>query len=77
VLRYSREVAFAAADIYAAAAEKRGAWDARTEASVVDVLLRGDVGEACSPGHGHSVGAAPSGWVSSSGMPDLVSRPAR
>lgn len=46
VLRYSREVAFAAADVYAAAAEERGAWDARTEASVVDALLRGDVGEA-------------------------------
>jgi hypothetical protein len=46
VLRYSREVAFAAAEVYAAAAEERGAWDARTEASVVDALLRGDVGEA-------------------------------
>ena len=45
VLRYSREVAFAAAEVYAAAAEERGAWDARTEASVVDSLLRGDVGE--------------------------------
>jgi hypothetical protein len=46
VLRYSREVAFAAAEVYAAAAEERGAWDARTEASVVDALLRGDVSEA-------------------------------
>jgi hypothetical protein len=46
VLRYSREVAFAAAEVYAAAAEERGAWDARTEAGVVDALLRGDVGEA-------------------------------
>jgi hypothetical protein len=46
VLRYSREVAFAAAEIYAAAAEERGAWDARTEASVVDALLRGDASEA-------------------------------
>jgi hypothetical protein len=46
VLRYSREVAFAAAEVYAAAAEERGAWDARTEASVVDALLRNDVGEA-------------------------------
>ena len=46
VLRYSREIAFAAAEVYAVAAEERGAWDARTEASVVDSLLRGDVGEA-------------------------------
>lgn len=46
VLRYSREVAFAAAEVYAAAAEERGAWDARSEASVVDALLRGDVDDA-------------------------------
>src|SRR4051794_5656326 len=46
VLRYSREVAFAAAEIYAAAAEERGAWDARTEASVVDALVRGEVNAA-------------------------------
>ena len=45
VLRYSREIAFAAADVYAAAAESRGAWDARVEASVVDALVRGHVGE--------------------------------
>jgi hypothetical protein len=42
VLRYSREVAFAAAEVYAQAAEARGAWDARLEALVVDALLRGD-----------------------------------
>ena len=46
VLRYSREVAFAAAEVYAAAAEERGAWDARTEAGVVDALVRGEVNEA-------------------------------
>jgi hypothetical protein len=45
VLRYSRELAFAAADVYAAAAEARGAWDARVEAGVVDALVRGHVGE--------------------------------
>ena len=45
VLRYSREVAFAAAEVYAAAAEARGAWDARVEAGVVDALVRGEVGE--------------------------------
>ncbi|GAA4365193.1 PucR family transcriptional regulator [Paeniglutamicibacter cryotolerans] len=42
VLRYSREVAFAAADVYARAAESRGAWDSRLEALVVDAVLRGE-----------------------------------
>ena len=41
VLRYSREIAFAAARVYAGVAEIRGAWDARLEALVVDVLVRG------------------------------------
>jgi DNA-binding PucR family transcriptional regulator len=45
VLRYSREIAFAAAQVYAQAAEARGAWDARLEALVVDALLRGDADE--------------------------------
>jgi len=36
LLRYSREIAFAAAGVYAAAAETRGSWDARVEAAVVD-----------------------------------------
>jgi hypothetical protein len=45
VLRYSREIAFAAADVYASAAESRGAWDARVEAGVVDALVRGHAGE--------------------------------
>jgi DNA-binding PucR family transcriptional regulator len=42
VLRYSREVAFSAALLYAEAAEQRGAWDARLEALLVDALLRGE-----------------------------------
>ncbi|MGI8698660.1 MAG: PucR family transcriptional regulator [Mycobacteriales bacterium] len=46
VLRYSREVAFAAAQVYAQAAEERGAWDARLEALVVDALLRGESDDA-------------------------------
>jgi hypothetical protein len=45
VLRYSRDVAFAAAEVYARAAETRGAWDARLEALVVDSVLRGDQGD--------------------------------
>jgi DNA-binding PucR family transcriptional regulator len=44
ILRYSREFAFATAEVYARAAEMRGSWDARLEALVVDALIRGDVG---------------------------------
>jgi hypothetical protein len=40
VLIFSRDVAFAAAEVYARAAEQRGAWDARLEALVVDHILR-------------------------------------
>lgn len=46
ILRYSREVAFAAARVYARAAEIRGAWDARLEAMVVDAIVRGDADES-------------------------------
>ncbi len=46
VLRFSREVAFAAAGVYAQTAELRGAWDARLEALVVDAVLRGETDEA-------------------------------
>lgn len=42
ILLYSREVAFAAADVYARAAEARGLWDARLEALVVDSILTGE-----------------------------------
>jgi len=42
MLRYSREIAFAAATLYARAAEERGAWDARLEALVVDAVLRNE-----------------------------------
>jgi hypothetical protein len=46
VLRYSREVAFAAALVYAGAAEARGAWDARLESLVVDAVLRGEADDS-------------------------------
>src|SRR4051812_29443763 len=62
-LRYSREVAFEAARIYARAAEARGAWDARLEALVVDALVRGEGDDALRSR------AAALGWVAS----DLVS----
>ena len=44
ILRYSRDLAFAAAGAYADAAEARGSWDSRMEASVVDAVVRGDTG---------------------------------
>src|SRR5512132_1108280 len=46
VLRYSREIAFAAAQVYAQAAEARGAWDARLESLVVDAVLRGEADDS-------------------------------
>jgi len=46
LLRYSREVAFSAAGVYAAAAESRGAWDQRLEALVVDSIVRGEGGDS-------------------------------
>nr|WP_243407689.1 helix-turn-helix domain-containing protein [Frankia canadensis] len=46
VLRYSRDIAFAGAVVYARAAEERGAWDARLEALVVDHVVRGEVDRA-------------------------------
>ena len=42
ITRYAREVAFATAEVYARAAEMRGAWDARLEALVVDTVLRAE-----------------------------------
>jgi sugar diacid utilization regulator len=46
VLRYGRELAFATADIYARAAEMRGAWDARLEALLVDSVMRAETEDA-------------------------------
>jgi hypothetical protein len=60
IVLFSREVAFAAAEVYARAAEVRGAWDARLEALVVDSLLRGEADEALRSR------AAALGWQSSS-----------
>nr|WP_185052325.1 helix-turn-helix domain-containing protein [Thermocatellispora tengchongensis] len=58
VLRYTRDVAFAAAHVYAREAEVRGAWDARLEALIVDALVRGEVDDGL-----HSWAAA-LGWTS-------------
>jgi hypothetical protein len=43
LLRFSREIAFAAARVYASAAENRGSWDRRLEALVIDNLVSGSV----------------------------------
>ena len=73
--RYSREVAFATAEVYARAAEVRGAWDARLEALVVDAVLRGEADEACGPAPRRWAGAsaARSPW-SSGDAPDAAPR---
>lgn len=68
VLIYSREIAFAAADVYARAAEARGSWDARLEAMVIDALVRGDsVDELASR-------TAAFGWRSDGAVHVLVGR---
>lgn len=46
VVHYSREVAFAAASTYARAAESRGAWDSRIEATIVDAVVRAETNDA-------------------------------
>ena len=69
VLTYSREIAFAAAEIYARAAEARGAWDARLEAHVMESLLRGEV-DAAMLGR-----AAALGWSASTGVTVIVGSP--
>ncbi|MBD7994423.1 helix-turn-helix domain-containing protein [Arthrobacter sp. Sa2CUA1] len=66
VLRYSREVAFAAADVYARAAETRGAWDTRLEALVVDAILRGESSDALRSR------IAAVGWTSTAGVTVFV-----
>lgn len=69
ILRYGREVAFAAANSYAAAAEARGAWDARLEALVVDGIVRGDAEESLLSR------AAALGWEPSASATVLVGNP--
>lgn len=74
VLKFSREIAFAAARVYARAAESRGAWDARLQALLVDALLRGEtpdvvasraaaLGWADAPPVAVAVGHSPGGEV--------------
>lgn len=69
ILRYGREVAFATASSYAAAAEARGAWDARLEALVVDGIVRGDAEESVLSR------ATALGWDPAAGATVLVGNP--
>jgi DNA-binding PucR family transcriptional regulator len=69
VLVYAREVAFAAAQVYAQAAEARGAWDARLEAMVVDALVRGEADEALRSR------AAALGWGTPSSVTVVIGTP--
>ncbi len=69
ILTYSREVAFAAAEVYARAAEARGAWDARLEALVLDGLLKNE------PDPSLPARAAALGWSADAGVIVLVGSP--
>ncbi|BDZ66298.1 PucR family transcriptional regulator [Agromyces mangrovi Wang et al. 2018] len=83
ILLYSREIAFAAADVYARAAEARGLWDARLEALVVDSILSGEYDEelpsriAALGWHGHGEVAVLVGTTPKSLDVDQVRRAAR
>ena len=66
---YASEVAFDAAEVYARAAESRGAWDARLEALVVDTVLRGDSDETLGSR------AAALGWSSTGEVTVLMGHP--
>lgn len=68
VLQFSREVAFAAARVYARAAETRGAWDTRLQAMFVDALLRGDSSDVLASR------AAALGWVDATPVAVAVGR---
>jgi len=68
---YAREVAFAAADVYARAAEARGAWDARLEALVADAVLRGEIDEDVRSR------AAAMGWTARGDVAVVVGHPPR
>lgn len=66
LLRYSREIAFAAADVYAQAAESRGAWDARLQDLVLDAIISGESPEVITQR------ATAAGWQASNNVTVLV-----
>ena len=83
ILLYSREIAFAAADVYARAAEARGLWDARLEALVVDSILSGEYDDelpsriAALGWHGHGEVSVLVGTTPQSLDVDMLRRTAR
>lgn len=66
LLRYSSEVAFAAANVYARLAENRGAWDARLQALAMEAVLAGEAVSAV------TARAAAAGWRTGGGLFTLV-----
>ena len=68
VLRYSRDLAFAAAEVYARAAEQRGGWDARLESLVVHSVIRGEADDSLASR------AAELGWEDVSDVAVVVGR---
>ena len=70
ILRFGREIAFAAATVYAGAAETRGAWDARQEALVVDAVVRGEAD------HSLVSRASALGWDAAAALRVVVGSPA-
>ncbi len=68
ILVYGRELAFASADVYAHAAELRGAWDARLEALVIDSVMRGDADETT------RTRASALGWTDNGSVAVVVGR---
>ena len=74
IVQYSREVAFSAAEVYARAAELRGAWDERLEALVVDAVLRERPTRRCCPGPRPWAGTPRPAWWSWSGRRRTWSR---
>ena len=78
LLRFSREIAFAAARVYASAAEDRGSWDERLEALVIDNLISGSVigdplpSQLAAPGWGDAGAIAAVVGPAPDEHPDLV-----
>ncbi|HIY85497.1 MAG TPA: helix-turn-helix domain-containing protein [Candidatus Yaniella excrementavium] len=69
VVFYSREIAFALAEVYARAAETRGSWDTRLEALLLDSILAGDRADEIRSR------AAAAGWKATHGITVMVGRP--
>lgn len=71
VLRYSREIGFKVAATFAAAAERRGAWDVRMESALVDAIVRGAKAEEISSFSSALV------WDATKPVVAIVGKPAR